>query len=298
MSNIKPFEVIVNSLSGDSYYNNVLLPRIVRRSKDWMKTRNWNKKKACLILSYDIDEKADIKELPKLLRLLKKYDIKASFAVIGLLAEKNPEMFQRLLDEGHELINHTYSHPDSKDFNPDKHFHEISSKERFDEISRCHKTVKRLFDYEMAGFRVPHFGYQYTKDIYPILKKLGYKYSSSTLAIKTKTAGFPYKEEKSKIWELPMICCPVHPYCIFDTSHAFRSRFARHDAKNYVETFKRLLDLGIIDNMFINLYQDPQDIGKFDYDKMLKMIHDKRKELWITTYVPLCHHLDKDGGSR
>ena len=89
------------------------------------------------------------------------------------------------------------------------------------------------------------------------------------------------------------MCCPKHPFCIFDTSHAFRSALSRHSPKEYIKSFENVINLGIINNMFINLYQDPQDIDKFDYEKTLKIISRYKKDLWITTYTPLIRFLDE-----
>lgn len=47
---------------------------------------------------------------PEILDILKKYDIKATFFVIGNLAEKNPDIIDRIYKEGHALGNHSYSH--------------------------------------------------------------------------------------------------------------------------------------------------------------------------------------------
>lgn len=47
---------------------------------------------------------------PKILDILKKYDIKATFFVIGSQAEKNPDIVKRASDEGHLIANHSYSH--------------------------------------------------------------------------------------------------------------------------------------------------------------------------------------------
>ena len=46
----------------------------------------------------------------KILALLEKYDIKATFFVIGKNAELYPDIVKRELDEGHEIGNHSYSH--------------------------------------------------------------------------------------------------------------------------------------------------------------------------------------------
>lgn len=45
-----------------------------------------------------------------ILDILKKNDIKATFFVIGSMAERNPEMLKREKNEGHVVANHTYSH--------------------------------------------------------------------------------------------------------------------------------------------------------------------------------------------
>jgi len=133
----------------------------------------------------------------------------------------------------------------------------------------------------MTGFRVPHFGYQFTEEIYPLLKKLNYSYSSSTVAIRTKTAGFPYKHDN--IWEFPITCCQDHPFCIFDTSHAFRAKIVSHTSKEYIKSFEQLLKSN--KNSFINIYQDPQDLKKFNYEKMLILL--KKYKLNTVTYQQL-----------
>lgn len=48
---------------------------------------------------------------PEVLDLLKKYDAKATFFVIGERAEKYPEVISRMGNEEHEIANHTYTHP-------------------------------------------------------------------------------------------------------------------------------------------------------------------------------------------
>lgn len=47
---------------------------------------------------------------PLILDTLKKYNIKATFFVIGKMANENKEMLRRERSEGHSIGNHTYSH--------------------------------------------------------------------------------------------------------------------------------------------------------------------------------------------
>ena len=46
------------------------------------------------------------------LDLLQKYDAKATFFCLGKNAEAHPELFARVVAEGHAIGNHTYDHPD------------------------------------------------------------------------------------------------------------------------------------------------------------------------------------------
>ncbi|KPL58354.1 polysaccharide deacetylase family protein [Rossellomorea vietnamensis] len=50
------------------------------------------------------------KNVDDIIPLLKKYDIKATFFLIGNEMEENPEEAEKLVNEGHQIGNHTYSH--------------------------------------------------------------------------------------------------------------------------------------------------------------------------------------------
>ncbi len=47
---------------------------------------------------------------PAILDVLKQYQVKATFFMLGSMMEKNPDMAKRVYEEGHLLANHTYSH--------------------------------------------------------------------------------------------------------------------------------------------------------------------------------------------
>ena len=56
------------------------------------------------------DDGPDPEWTPKILDILKEHGVKAAFFVVGKNAEDHPGLVQRILDEGHEIGNHTYSH--------------------------------------------------------------------------------------------------------------------------------------------------------------------------------------------
>jgi peptidoglycan-N-acetylglucosamine deacetylase len=64
--------------------------------------------KAALYLTFDDGPIPEI--TPWVLDLLKKYEAKATFFCIGRNAENNPEIYQRILEEGHAVGNHSYNH--------------------------------------------------------------------------------------------------------------------------------------------------------------------------------------------
>ncbi len=47
---------------------------------------------------------------PRILDVLKQYNVKATFFVLGSMVDKNPDVLKRAYDEGHLIANHSYSH--------------------------------------------------------------------------------------------------------------------------------------------------------------------------------------------
>ncbi len=58
------------------------------------------------------DDGPDPKWTPKILDILKRENVKAAFMVIGEEAQNNSGLLQRLVRDGHEVGNHTFTHPD------------------------------------------------------------------------------------------------------------------------------------------------------------------------------------------
>lgn len=56
------------------------------------------------------DDGVDEIQTPKVLDILKKYDAKAIFFIIGEKAEKHPHLVQRIVSEGHKIGIHSYTH--------------------------------------------------------------------------------------------------------------------------------------------------------------------------------------------
>src|SRR5213596_1169457 len=57
------------------------------------------------------DDGPDPRWTPKILDILKAANVKATFFVVGVNAERYPNLVRRIVNEGHEIGNHTYYHP-------------------------------------------------------------------------------------------------------------------------------------------------------------------------------------------
>jgi peptidoglycan/xylan/chitin deacetylase (PgdA/CDA1 family) len=66
----------------------------------------------------------------QVLGILKKYKVKATFFLLAKNIERFPTTVQNIVKEGHEIGNHTYSHPDLGQINPFQLMKEIKKAEQ------------------------------------------------------------------------------------------------------------------------------------------------------------------------
>lgn len=77
----------------------------------------------------------------QLLDILAKHDVKATFFLIGKRIERHPETVDRMIAEGHQIGNHTYSHPVLGFLPP---FYVQRQIERTDDLIRQHGVVEEI----------------------------------------------------------------------------------------------------------------------------------------------------------
>lgn len=63
-------------------------------------------------IAITFDDGPDPTWTPKVMAVLDKYHVKGTFFLIGVQAEKYPALMKRLVEDGHEIGNHTFTHPD------------------------------------------------------------------------------------------------------------------------------------------------------------------------------------------
>ena len=121
--------------------------------------------------------------IERILAVLDKGGVHATFFTLGWIAERYPEMVKRIVAGGHELASHGYSHLRASD---------QSRAEFDDDIIRSKKLLEDIGGKEVIGYRAPSFsighGNLWALDA---LKEAGYRYSSSIYPIAHDHYGMP-----------------------------------------------------------------------------------------------------------
>lgn len=104
----------------------------------------------------------------RILDLLDEYNTKATFFVLGHVAEQAPELVMEIDDRGHELASHGYNH--------ELLFEQEPSTVR-DDIVRSVQLLESLSEQQIRGYRAPSF--TITDWAIDILDDLGFEYDSS-----------------------------------------------------------------------------------------------------------------------
>ena len=96
------------------------------------------------------DDGTSKKITPQILDILKQYDVKATFFLLGSRVELYPDLVKREFEEGHYIANHGYSHKYSQIYQ--------SKDTTFAEYVQCENAIKNVLgnpDYNSYLFRFP-----------------------------------------------------------------------------------------------------------------------------------------------
>lgn len=119
--------------------------------------KNGDDKEKLLALTFD--DGPDEVFTPQILDILKKYDVKATFFVMGQKVEYNKNIIKREFEEGHEIGNHTYTH-----INVSKQSYDTI----LNEITKTQESIKSITGVEPKVFRPPYRAV--SKDMCKIIK--------------------------------------------------------------------------------------------------------------------------------
>ncbi len=92
-----------------------------------------------------------------------KYKVKTTFFVVGGWVDKFPESVKQLSDAGHEIMNHSDTHP---------HMTQISVEKMKEEIENCDMKIEKITGKKPNLFRAPYGDYD--NKVIKTMKELGH----------------------------------------------------------------------------------------------------------------------------
>jgi peptidoglycan-N-acetylglucosamine deacetylase len=138
-----------------------------------------------------------VESVTPILNLLDKYKTTATFAVLGIIAERHPQLVKNIFEKNHEIACHAYSH---------KTLYELGEVGFEQEIEKSIAILKSITGSKPIGFRAPSFSLNNTtRWALNVLKKYGFKYDASIFPFKTSLYGvskaplYPYKLSEKDI---------------------------------------------------------------------------------------------------
>lgn len=117
------------------------------------------------VIALTFDDGPDPNDTPAILDLLREYEAKATFFVVGKRVEQYPHLVVRETLEGHEIANHTYNHP---------YFSRRAAGDKIiAEMERTNEAIFQVTGQKPRLFRPP--GGFYSEQMVRISKNLHYK---------------------------------------------------------------------------------------------------------------------------
>lgn len=269
--------------------------------------RNWNwpnKKKIAVMMAFDIDGETlweaynedgninsmsrgsygPVQGVPRILNTMAKYGAKATFFVPGMTAIRYPEMVKEIVEAGHEIGYHGYTHESSP----------YRAKEDAD-MKMVEQYIMDLTGFKIVGQRAPSGTmYDYTLGLF---LEHGYIYSSN---YRNDDGPFIHEIDGTPV---PIVELPKDS--IFDDTaydmYIERPKNAWHNLRSgrdftqiWIDEFDALAEEGRMINFVIH----PQFIGRVSRINAVGRMMEYMKEngAWFETNGNVARHVLKEAG--
>jgi len=140
--------------------------------------------------------------IDRVLMLFAECDVKATFFALGWIAERYPNMVRRIVEQGHELASHGYSHV---------RVHQQNPREFAADVEHAKALLEDIGGVTIRGYRAASYSIgRNNLWALDVLGDTGHAYSSSIYPIHHDLYGmaeaprFPFRNESSGILEIPI----------------------------------------------------------------------------------------------
>ncbi len=211
--------------------------------------------------------------VPRILRLLDKYNLPATFFIPGDTADRHPDETRAIANAGHEIGHHGYLHEPP---------HLLNEDEERQMLERGLDALDRIVGRRPRGYRSP--AWELSKSTFRLLEEYGFEYDASQLG-----ADRPYwvhdQERQTSLVEVPSA------WELSDSGHFMMvssagqpgGKPATHVEEVWREDFEGMYEEGG-DVCFV-LTMHPQIIGRYHRIRMLERVIQYIMSLegvWIT----------------
>jgi len=187
--------------------NKELLNIITVDVEDWYQVENY----ASVIPRHDWSnmEFRVERNIDLILEIFELEKIKATFFILGWIAEKFPNIVKKIANQEHEIASHGWSH---------KPIWDIEKEEFGNEIKQSRLLLSDLSGQSVLGYRAPTFSItEKTLWAFEVLVEEGYKYDSSIFPVHHDRYGIPnasldIHKRNEGIWEIPLTVLEIGPF--------------------------------------------------------------------------------------
>ena len=110
----------------------------------------YNVERSEKIVSISFDAAWGNEQTEKLLNVLRENNVKTTFFLVGMWVDKYPESVKRIADEGHDIGNHSDTHP---------HLPKLNAEKIRNQIEECNNKVEKITGTRPILFRFPYGDY-------------------------------------------------------------------------------------------------------------------------------------------
>lgn len=152
------------------------------------------------------------RSLERLLALFERWNVRATFFVLGWFAERNRAAVRAIAEAGHELACHGYGH---------RLIYHMSAGEFREDVRRAKGLIEEIAGRAVEGYRAPTFSIvARTAWAVPILVEEGFRYDSSIFPIHHDRYGIPgfpthpvrIETVSGSLLEFPLTTVPLGPF--------------------------------------------------------------------------------------
>ena len=143
------------------------------------------------------------RSMDTILSLLQEYDTKATFFVLGWIAQRHPSLVRRIRRGGHEIASHGFWH---------QPLHYMTLKTFVEDVHRSQVAIESAADTTPIGFRAPSYSIdERTSWAFDGLQELGFRYDSSVYPACSPHRRYGWRNSplrphrvRTDLWEFPL----------------------------------------------------------------------------------------------